>query len=120
MDKLYHRLWRIFIVVILIISIYFIVKYSILLLYPLIIALIISLFLHPIVTYIEVNWKWKRNIATIFVMSQFFILCGIFSFISIKILMHESSMLVKTLPHLFPKITEQVLDIIETFVKPLY
>lgn len=120
MDKLYHRLLRTIIAIIAALFIYFLFKYTMLFLYPFIIAILISLFLHPIVSYMEVNWKWKRNIATITVMLLFIILFSLLSLLFLKILLEELSALLQRLPNIFPTLLERLLYISEKMVKPIF
>ena len=120
MDKLYHRLLRTFIVIIITLSFYFIAKYTIIFLYPIIIAVFVSIFLHPIVTFVEVKWRWKRNIATLLIMILFFKLIGFFSFVIFKILLNESSALVNKLPEFLPELTKHFFEVGKKIIRPIY
>src|SRR5690625_180077 len=120
MDKLYHRLLRIFIVIIITLSFYFIVKYTIIFLYPIIIAVFVSIFLHPIVTFVEVKWRWKRNIATFLIMILFFKLIGFFSFVIFKILLNESSALVNKLLEFLLELIKHFFEVCNIIIKPIY
>lgn len=80
------------------ISMFFIIKYTYLYLYPFIIALVISYALHPIVTYIEVHWKTKRSIATIFVIISFFITIATLLIFLLKKLLDETTDFIQNMP----------------------
>src|SRR5690625_517844 len=120
MDKLYYRLLKLFLVMMLTISFYVIIMYSIKFLYPFIIAILVAIFLHPIVTYFEIKWGWKRNIATLAVMVLCLFVFGLFAFIIFKILLDESSVLIKRLPNFFHEMTVIFFEIGEKFVAPFY
>ncbi|MBO1004499.1 sporulation integral membrane protein YtvI [Pseudogracilibacillus auburnensis] len=119
-NTLYFQIVRAFLVLLILLCIYFFLKYLFLYIYPFFIAVLIAFVLHPLVTLFELKWRMNRGIATFFVMSSFFTLFITICFFSMKQLLHESTNLVQTLPEHVHRIHQVLSNIGQTFIIPYY
>lgn len=99
MDKLFHTrfirfLYVMAISIILICSVYVLFHFV----YPFIFAFVLSMFLHPIVSVVEVNWRIHRGLATFFVIASFFCVSLISGYFLLKRLFTELTELTYELP----------------------
>ncbi|MEI3606033.1 sporulation integral membrane protein YtvI [Pseudogracilibacillus sp. SE30717A] len=116
----YIKLVRLLSIILVITGLFFAVKYTIGYMYPFLIALLIASFLHPLVTKIEVSWKFNRTIATFFVILSFFTLFFVISFLILKRLLKESTSLVETLPEQFNQMKLLLAEIGQSYLLPAY
>lgn len=91
-------IFRLLLTVFILVILFFSLKYTLIYLYPFIIAFLIAIFLHPVVTFFETRWKLSRTTATLFTISSIvFLLTVIIFFIGIYIL-EEMIIILQTLP----------------------
>ncbi len=116
----YMKIFRLLSIILVITCIFFVLTYTLEYVYPFLIALVIALILHPIVTKIELHWRFNRSVATFFVIITFFTILSVILFLILKRLLKESSSLVETLPEQFHTIKKVLADIGQTYLLPTY
>ncbi|HLR43491.1 MAG TPA: AI-2E family transporter, partial [Pseudogracilibacillus sp.] len=89
-----NRLTRLIIIITILSSFFLLVYYYFYLIFPFILAAIITLYIEPIVSFIELKLKIKRIWSTILVISSFIILCTFFLFTISKLLLDEATTLI--------------------------
>lgn len=89
-----NRLTRLIIITTILILFFLIVYYYFYLIFPFILAAIITLYIEPIVSFVEVKLKIKRVWSTILVISSFIIVSTFFLFIISKLLIDEATTLI--------------------------
>ena len=118
--EMYLKIGRAGTIILSFIFLFFIVKYTFIYVYPFFIALMIAVILNPLVTYLETSWKWKRTMATLFIMCSFFIILFTVSFFIVKHLLRESVTLVETLPEKINQLKQFFAHIGQTLLLPIY
>ncbi len=95
-------------------------KFTIIYIYPFIIAFIVAAMLNPSVTYLELKWKIPRTVATIVVISVIFLLFfGIIVFIINEIIQGMFSLLEK-LPDYLQSLVKIMETILNEQIIPIY
>src|SRR5699024_7917984 len=89
-----NRITRLITIVTIMSSLFLLVYYYFYLIFPFIIAGIITLFMEPIVSFIEIKLKIKRIWSTFLVLSSFIIIFTFFFFMIGKLLLNEASALI--------------------------
>jgi len=102
------------------IGVYFIVKYSLIFLYPFLLAILFTFMIHPFVTCLEKNLKFPRPLATLVIMMTVFI--GIVSIIFFLMteLIHGTTYLAAIIPEHFYVFVNYIEHIIYNKLLPLY
>lgn len=103
-----------------IIIIFFILKYTLILLYPFIIAFTIAIFLNPLISYLETNWKLHRAISICLIMSLVFIVVIGSSILMMNELLQGIIFLSDKIPIYFKAFTDEVNQFIHDHVMPYY
>lgn len=99
---------------------YFFLKFTITYTYPFLIALIVSLFINPVVTTMEKKLKFPRPILTLIVlMVLVFGLFGLFFLLTTEVL-SGTLFLADQLPHYFQAFISLITDFINTKIIPIY
>lgn len=115
-----YQLLRFFIVLITIISIYLILQLAVPSIYPFLLAILLSLLLNPVVTFLEEKMKVPRVFATIMVMAiAFLLLIGSIIFI-ITELVQGTTYLAENIPEHFRTFVYVIEDFIDGQLLPLY
>ncbi|WP_164668394.1 sporulation integral membrane protein YtvI [Virgibacillus doumboii] len=118
-QRLYQVL-RFFVIVVSLVFIYFILQNTFSYIYPFVLAVILSLFLNPIVTFLEEKIKVPRVLATILVMIVALLLfIGLVIFI-IAELVQGTTYLAEKIPAHFQTIVFIAEDLIDEHLLPLY
>src|SRR5699024_8792413 len=89
-------------------------------LYPFFIAFIISMLLHPIVTWFERRWKLNRGVTTLFVIVTFFCVFLFSGYLLLKRITEELADLFVTVPTYTKNIATILQHIEESYLIPLY
>lgn len=88
--------------------------------YPFFIALLLSFFFHPFVSFIEKRWGWHRGLLTLTMMILFFIVFFLSMFLVLKQIIKELSYLLEKLPFYIENIDRLLHDIEHTYITPVY
>lgn len=117
--KLYQLL-RFFIAIFTFIAIYFILQYTVPSFYPFLLAIVLSLFMNPCVTFLEDRIKIPRVIATILTMAiAILLLIGFIIFI-IAELIQGTTYLAENIPTHFRTFVFIMEDLVNEYLLPLY
>jgi len=119
-NKFYFRLIRLVTIILVIICMILVIKYTFVYIYPFLIAIIIAFLLNPIVTIFETKWKMNRAIGTSFIIIIFFSIFILICFFTLKRLLTESTSLIQTLPDQFRKMKQAVMEFGQTYIVPYY
>lgn len=118
--KFYGQMLRTIIICFLLCCMMLLFKYTIPLIYPFLIAILIAYWLHPVVTYMEKEWKMNRGFAITLVICSFFTFLFTALYFLMKQLLRESMDLLDTLPIYFGNIKEVLVEIGQTYLVPGY
>ena len=118
--EFYMKLLRFLVLMLTLISIYFLLNYTFLYIYPFLIAIAIAFLLHPFVTMLELKWKMNRALATFLIMLCFFTALLLVAYFLLKRLVEESASLVHTVPEHFQTIKLMFTQIGQTLILPFY
>lgn len=111
---------RIFVLLLIVTIAFFLAKFTIVYVYPFIIAFFIAALLNPSVSYLELNWKIPRTMATIIVICVIFLMFfGIVIFLINEIIQGMSSLLTK-LPDYFQSFMKMIEAILNEHIIPIY
>lgn len=115
-----YQLLRFSIVLLSVIAIYFIIKYSMPFIYPFLLAIALSLFLNPVVTFLEKTLKMPRG-AAVFVILAFtiFIIIGLIILV-VSELVNGTAYLARIIPEHFRTFIAIVEEFITEQLLPLY
>lgn len=102
------------------ISSYYIVKYSIIFLYPFLLATLFSFMIHPFVTFLEKHLKVPRPLATLLIMSTVFIILVSIIFFLVTEIIHGTTYLAAIIPEHFHVFIQYIEHIIHDHLLPLY
>ncbi|MEC5421956.1 sporulation integral membrane protein YtvI [Virgibacillus sp. C22-A2] len=118
--QLSYQVLRMFIVILIIISCFFFIKYAFIYLYPIFFAIILSFFLNPFVSFLEMKLKFPRPLATIAVIATILVfIIGVLFFIVTEIV-QGTEYLAEKVPVHFHTFTALVDVFINNQVLPLY
>lgn len=119
MDNRYRTFLKIIFLTMSLAITYLTVKYAFSYIYPFIIAAQLAYLLHPVVTFLENNWRLNRAVATLLIISALFSGFFFFCFIVLKQLITESTHIVNKLPTYIENLTSLFKKFIHTSL-PLY
>lgn len=119
-NTLFFQLLRAFAIFFLIIICFLLIKYTLIYIYPFLIATCIAFFLHPIVSLIETRWKVSRGFVTFLVMGAFFSLFLTLIYYLIKQLIQESTNLITSIPEIFDNMSAILSHIGQTVIIRYY
>ncbi|MBM7597724.1 sporulation integral membrane protein YtvI [Virgibacillus halotolerans] len=115
-----YQILRAFIVICSGIGIYFLLKYTIGMFYPIILAVLFSMLLHPFVTFMETKLKFPRPLATITMMVMVF---GLFigaTFLIVSELFQSTAYLAEQIPAHFQTLVHFGAELLNTKILPVY
>lgn len=115
-----NQLLRFLIVAMTVISMYFILQFTIPSIYPFLLAIVLSLFLNPFVTFLEEKMKVPRILATITVMAIAFLLLVGFIIFIITELIQGTTYLAEIIPSHFRTLVFIVENFVDGQLLPLY
>lgn len=116
---LYQTL-RLSVVILIMICLYFTIKYTITYIYPFIIALLISFIINPLVTFIVKTLKTPRALATLIVLSGFFTIFIAAIILIITELIQSTTDLAEKIPIYYQNVITYLDDIFNTTILPYY
>lgn len=115
-----ERILRFLFIAVIILTGYFVIKYSFIYLYPFIIAIVCSIILHPFVRLLENGLKFPRSLATLVVLSSFLFISTLFIAIIVNELIHGTTFLAAKIPAHFQDILALCEEIFYSKILPLY
>ena len=115
-----ERILRFLFVIITITIGYFVAKYSLIYLYPFIIAILCAIILHPFVSILEDKLKFPRTLATLVVLSTFLSISIFFIAVIVNELIHGTTFLATKIPAHFQDIVTLCTDLFYAKILPLY
>ncbi|WP_042223249.1 sporulation integral membrane protein YtvI [Oceanobacillus manasiensis] len=118
--QLPYQLMRFFIVIILCTVLLLIFHYAAKFIYPLIIAVALSLGMHPAVTFLQKRFKFPRVIATLTVLVAGFLTFISFIFFLVNEIVHGVISIADKIPGYFSKGTEVLDNLTTTYLLPFY
>ncbi|PAV30400.1 sporulation integral membrane protein YtvI [Virgibacillus profundi] len=117
---LFYQLIRLLFVIVTILFIYFFAKYSMIYLFPILIAVTLSYFINPAVSFFENKLKFPRPIATITILVFIFsTIAGVIIFI-IQELIQGTAYLAEVIPIHFHRFISAVEEIFHATILPFY
>lgn len=114
------RLLRLLLVISFCIFLYIVLKYTFVYLYPFIIAVIISILLHPIVNFFVVKWRVPRSIAILIVLTIVFFFLISFIVLVISELLQGTAYLAEKAPIYVKELIAHVQFHVENTLLPIY
>ncbi|GGB27632.1 sporulation integral membrane protein YtvI [Virgibacillus dakarensis] len=114
------QVMRLFLVVAVILSAYFFLKYTMVYLYPIIVAIILSFMFNPVVTFMEKKGRLPRAIAVAAVMIGFFTVIISSIILIITEIIQGTTYLAEIIPAHFITFITYIENFLETEVLPLY
>src|SRR5690625_3203289 len=118
--QLFYQSLRFLIVIAVIIGSYFLITHTWIFIFPIILVIFLSMFLHPYVSFLQDKLKFPRLIATIIVMALVFILLMGMLFFIITEIVQGAVFLADFLPDHFQQFIVMVENFIHSKILPIY
>lgn len=115
-----ERILRFLFVFIIIVMGYFVLKYSLIYLYPFIIAILCSIILHPFVSVLEDKLRFPRALATLVILLGFLCIGTFFIAIIVNELIHGTTFLATKIPAHFQDFATLCEELFYSKILPLY
>lgn len=121
MDMLWkQRLFRLIFIIVSICFLGIITYFFFFYMYPFVIALFISMLLHPTVTLFESKWKMKRGLTSFMIITLFFCISLLSSYFFIKQIIKELSQLFVMIPSYIENLSILLQHIEHTYIDSFY
>lgn len=117
-NALSMQLFRLLLIISILVGGFFILKYTFFYLYPLLIALFISIVLHPTITKIEIKWRIHRGSAVLIMIGTLFLPLLLFVYLFSKYIGAELLRFIDQLPTYMKQITSILEEIEQNYLTP--